>query len=703
MIPRPHTPPRSTPRFRLILVPLLWGMTALAAGCAPENSLQSRYGKDTPYFIGLRELQQGNTDAARRYFKECIKSASPLFARRAQEELAATGSVEERIKNYEALYKSYADEDSLELLCKELFDNGEYARLLAYTDGIDIASCGNTTAYYRCQAMYKKNDSRFAETYYRWCMSRPFEVEQYRMYCDAETSPEAVIFRALVFTRNYGAAFARLIKILEGNPSFSVQFLSDAGKTMLYGSKNYAENAALFSSLAERVPEEGKFFVYFYSARTYERAENKNAEAQACFLKAIAQAEQTNEPEKYDNALWYYLNNVLKVSPQEAILQVERYRNRWYEPDYFDDFLETLSVKLLAQHAWQDFYRTSTLIDGYASPEICAKYCYVAGRLVEEGFLKPGGMTTKEASETLLSQAFLSSGTNLYYKLLAATRLGIPDEDLRQSISLLRRDESFVEDEEASRLIAGYADFGFPERIYGEWQRSGALISMESAEKAATFLRDCADVSEQYYTQSLRIASKKLNASEKELSEQLLRLSFPQDFSADVQKYTDKYGLSEHLLYALIRTESYFDPQVVSSAGATGLTQLMGLTAGDIAAKFKLDSYELTDSSTNIMFGSYYLGELIRRLDGAQLLAVFAYNGGITRVRSWVKNANQEFRTTGLPSDLFLETVPFTETRDYGRKVVAAAAMYGMLYYDMSAEDVIREIMGLSLEAASSK
>ena len=82
-----------------------------------------------------------------------------------------------------------------------------------------------------------------------------------------------------------------------------------------------------------------------------------------------------------------------------------------------------------------------------------------------------------------------------------------------------------------------------------------------------------------------------------------------------------------------------------------------------------------------------------RRLDGSSILALFAYNGGITRVRSWVKSANLEFGTNALPKDLFLEALPFSETREYGRKVVSAAALYGTLYYSKSTSEVVEEIL----------
>jgi soluble lytic murein transglycosylase len=68
------------------------------------------------------------------------------------------------------------------------------------------------------------------------------------------------------------------------------------------------------------------------------------------------------------------------------------------------------------------------------------------------------------------------------------------------------------------------------------------------------------------------------------------------------------------------------------------------------------------------------------------LLALLAYNGGMGRLRRW-RNAESK-----LPGDLFLETIEYNETREYGRKVLAAAAAYGYLYYDITMEEVIADI-----------
>ena len=191
----------------------------------------------------------------------------------------------------------------------------------------------------------------------------------------------------------------------------------------------------------------------------------------------------------------------------------------------------------------------------------------------------------------------------------------------------------------------------------------------------------------------MEIASRRLFSKDQDFQKKLLELSFPQYFKESVQKYCQDFSQPEYLLYGLIRSESFFNPNAKSNAGAKGLTQLMEGTAADVARKLKVAQFDLTDSATNIRFGSFYLEELRRRLDGSSILAILSYNGGISRVRSWVKSANLEFGTSALPRDLFLEAIPFSETREYGRKVVSAAAMYGYLYYGLSTSQVVEEIM----------
>jgi soluble lytic murein transglycosylase len=141
--------------------------------------------------------------------------------------------------------------------------------------------------------------------------------------------------------------------------------------------------------------------------------------------------------------------------------------------------------------------------------------------------------------------------------------------------------------------------------------------------------------------------------------------------------------MKENYLYALMRTESIFIPDIVSRAGALGLTQLMPATGRQMAEilagnggpnYIKNDKINLLDPELNIHLGALYYKDMEMRMGSAQT-ALMAYNGGIGRVRRW----QQALRN--MPDDLFAETIEIAETREYSKKVIGDAAMYQFLYY----------------------
>ena len=707
----------------VLLTAFIFLFLAVNASCVrkkqEEPSAQEKYGRGTEYFMGLRSLQMGEDAKGRRQLRTAAKSENQLIARKAKEELAkCEDGIDTRIKALTDIFEEYKDEQALLALCHELYENGEYARLIAVTEDIDLASCQNNIAYYRLRSLNEKHDSRFSAEFLRWCTERPFERLHYSLYSELTAVPKVVRMLSLFYTRNYGSALALTKEFLEGGGSgMTVQIASCVGKCFLYGSAESAVNAAYLADYAPKLSPECQFYFYFYAARLYDRAAAKPAatgksaqsasatqdKAAECYKAALATAKDGTgnaDGKLYDNALWYYLLSLLELSPEAAVKAIEKYRDKWHDPFYFDDFLDSLSYRLRSGQFWGLYIKTAGLLKGFASPESCAKFSYVSARLLQEGIYRPKDMDAEAEARSFLNAA-LDSGTDLYYRMLASARLGVGRTELEERLRLLRRDEQFERSEDAEELLLGYADFGFPEKIYDEWQKLRDVIGMDTVRKIASFLFSCGKNQEGYYTQSIRIASRKLNNSESTLSgldDSLFTLSFHRGFSSTVTACCRQYGVDEQLMYALIRSESFFDPTVISSAGAIGLTQLMELTAGDVAKKLKLAKYDLTDSGTNVRFGTYYLAEMIRRLDNSQILAVFAYNAGITRVRNWALSSREAYKgkepDAGLPNDLFLEMLPITETRGYGRKVVSAATLYGLLYYELGPDEVIARIMG---------
>lgn len=141
----------------------------------------------------------------------------------------------------------------------------------------------------------------------------------------------------------------------------------------------------------------------------------------------------------------------------------------------------------------------------------------------------------------------------------------------------------------------------------------------------------------------------------------------------DVLKtHVSEMGLDEAWVYGLIRQESRFVANIRSSAGASGLMQLMPGTAKWVAGKLGLRNWrwsQVTEIDTNISLGTYYLRHVLDMLDGQPVLASAAYNAGPGRARRWRPE-------TAIEGAVYAETIPFNETRDYVKKVMSNATYY---------------------------
>jgi soluble lytic murein transglycosylase len=149
-----------------------------------------------------------------------------------------------------------------------------------------------------------------------------------------------------------------------------------------------------------------------------------------------------------------------------------------------------------------------------------------------------------------------------------------------------------------------------------------------------------------------------------------LRFIAPYREMASVSAAENK--LDEAWVYGLIRQESRFISAARSGVGAAGLMQIMPDTARWIARRLGIKSFAASDMQapeTNIKFGTYYLKHVQDSLDGSPVLATAAYNAGPSRAQRWRASVPME-------AAVYIETIPFTETRDYVRKVMSNAMYY---------------------------
>jgi soluble lytic murein transglycosylase len=131
-------------------------------------------------------------------------------------------------------------------------------------------------------------------------------------------------------------------------------------------------------------------------------------------------------------------------------------------------------------------------------------------------------------------------------------------------------------------------------------------------------------------------------------------------------------GVDEAWIYGLARQESRFMHHAKSGVGAAGLMQIMPATAKWAAKRMGLDNYHndlIHDLTTNVGIGTYYIRYTFELMNGQAVMATAAYNAGPSRAKRWLASEPME-------AAIYIESIPFAETRSYVQKVMANAQMY---------------------------
>ncbi|HET8731451.1 MAG TPA: transglycosylase SLT domain-containing protein [Moraxellaceae bacterium] len=147
-------------------------------------------------------------------------------------------------------------------------------------------------------------------------------------------------------------------------------------------------------------------------------------------------------------------------------------------------------------------------------------------------------------------------------------------------------------------------------------------------------------------------------------------------YRAIVKDYSEKTGLDEAWVFGLMRQESRFVSVARSGVGAGGLMQLMPSTARWVANRLGIPYRPdmVNDAGMNVRLGTFYLRHVLDNLSNNPVLATAGYNAGPNRAREW------QHPQLNLEAPLYIESIPFGETRDYVKKVMTNAVHYGMSF-----------------------
>ncbi|MDR0314113.1 MAG: lytic transglycosylase domain-containing protein [Treponema sp.] len=462
------------------------------------------------------------------------------------------------------------------------------------------------------------------------------------------------------------------------------ELFRDLGRTIQFAAANARkEGIELLSSWEEQIHTcaiaahpDLEYLLHYFLGRIY-RQDGQRGRSTAAFQEALEIAPDLLQA---DACIWYMLTNTLDERAGAAAALFKTYIPRMFSLPYFDDVLERLSRFLTSQKDWRTMEEIFTLLLAKnANADSVAQYAWILGRAAEENYFYPANR------EDFFQIAFERGNTSLYYRAMSAWKLGIAlVPEISQSSGSGRNSSVSAEME----FLLGFFNFNAADLALPYIQKYENSLTIPELRTLGTALANSDIINE-----SLNFVSRYMARDEFIMTREDLLLFFPQPFKDLIERYAKEASLAPELLFGLIRTESYFKADAVSRVGAVGLGQLMPDTAMDMANRiarrtgidYRPGGIDLIDPEVNVHISSYYLNYLID-YTGSPMTALIAYNGGMGRVRSW------RAAEPRLPEDLFLETIEFVETREYGRRVLAAAAIYGYLYYDMSMEEVIADI-----------
>lgn len=322
----------------------------------------------------------------------------------------------------------------------------------------------------------------------------------------------------------------------------------------------------------------------------------------------------------------------------------------WFDkikPKYYTDKLIDWQIRLaLKEGNWN---RVSLLINNAQNKDTPCWQYWLARSLEEQGQKSQA----QAIYESLAKQ-------RQYYGFLASIRLKqIPSFENEQPNSNLNALKSY------QPIIDQVETFFRSKQSLEASRLLNDFISELSKEEASALV---------YWVDNrLQWHGKSVYLSNNDTLNNQLTLRFPLAYKDSVKQYSKKYTIAPEFVYAIIRQESGFREDVISSAGARGLMQVMPRTASVVTKTDKIayrDQKQLFDWEKNIQIGSAYLKQLGKRFGNHPVLIAAAYNAGPKQVVYWLKSHPPK------EIDVWIETLPWQETRNYLKNVMAFYVVY---------------------------
>ncbi len=691
---------------------------------------------EAPFYIGLKLLKLGDKERAISALLAATDNSSIYIQQRTLNTLIPLLLEDKQIDKASAILEEMGKKPKIgnqswyrTLLTDVFFAMGRYKDIDGIQKQVDKASLSTHEqglGLFSQLALEPKNQDIIDKTTSFFLTGPTTDISR-NLFVKIQEAPDiflpqtinnAIRGRLFILDRSYGDALYYFKQALLRNRYLFEAYpdlLADLGKAYQYsgatkeGIRVFTDWEATIVSgqttkalITSNDKNDIRFMLLFYTGRMA-RQIKQYSDALNYFYKALPLAP---DPQQRDACIWYILDTMLELDKNNFANTLATLIPIWSNPPYFDDLLDKICTNYTTDHNWEALVTIFKIIYQKADSPIQARYAYILARAITEGYIAiknqflflgipPGSSPTSIATE-LYKIAFETDKASLYYRSLASAFLGMQLQVIPGPQSVLPEAQTNTKKTQQDNqdilmiYLSGFFTWGTADIALPYILEYKEQLEPEDVYRLAELFRI-----HNRWGDQIQLVSRTLFARPYyEATREDYTLLYPLPFRNLMEPIAKQHKIPLEIFYGLVRTESAFIPDVKSHAGARGLTQLMLATAKDAVWRIQreggplysiTDGKELEDPETNLFIGAWYLSYLIERT-GSPLLALASYNGGMTRVRNW--RASQK----SLVEDLFLETIPITETREYSRKVLASAAIYGYLYFNMSMEAIFADI-----------
>jgi len=507
---------------------------------------------------------------------------------------------------------------------------------------------------------------------------------------------ELLALAGRLLSGNYRAMLLNMTPALEDGGSLFLRYpnlIRYLGRAFQFTPAMRGEGLRLFDSWIARLDQKelssnddlitAKYMALFFSGRITRAMGNHNASTNF-FVRALYYAPDDIQA---DACIWYILMNTLASNSAAAPQMLINTMPQWRNISTFSAILDRVSSNLARQRQWGEILEIFLHLEKLGPSASLAQFAWITGRAVEEGFIN-----SDRGAESFFRIAYETERASFYYRAMAASRLNMNVSLERESSERRGRTQPIAIGDDAEFLL-GFFEYGAAAFVTPYLRALEDSLAIAELRKIAEAFASAA-----LWQDSLRLVARYTNRGDYVFDIRDLYIAHPRPYLELIERHSRQSGIGPEVFFGLVRTESHFMSAIGSHAGAVGLAQLMPATAIDAAARVARAGgpdhrnptgvVDRANPEINIHLGAFYLRHLTNTF-GNPMLALMAYNGGQGNVRRWQAADNQR---GALPLDLFLETIEFHETREYGRRVLSAAAVYGYLYYGMTMEEVAASI-----------